>query len=93
MKEYNKELIEEEEEKEEEVNLIKEAPEKKDKDKDKERLVKILDRVKNRLDNNDKETIIDAYLKDSEEQLLKGKEKKTVILINVQIYVINLLYS
>ena len=74
MKEYNKELIEEEEEKEEEVNLIKEAPEKKDKDK--ERLVKILDRVKNRLDNNDKETIIDVYLKDSEEQLLKGKEKK-----------------
>ena len=51
-------------------------------DKDKVRLINVLDRLKNKLDQKDKKKIVDVYLtnEDFEKQLMKDKEKRNVIL-------------
>ena len=82
MKENNINLIEEEKEENKEnfeeniAENIVENIEKINQDKDKERLIEILERVKDQIDQKDKETVIDVYLSYSEAQLMENKEIK-----------------
>ena len=74
MKEKNINLIEEE--KEEKKENFEEKIEDINQDKDKGRLIEILERVTEQIEQKDKETVIDVYLSYSEDQIMENKEIK-----------------